>query len=307
MINIAIPTFNRKKSLELFFKKNDWIFHSEKIRLFVLDNASTDNTVEFCTGLSAKYNNISLIRGSSHTTAEENVKRAFGLNIKGCLWILGDRYCISKAGVNRLLELIDECENHIYLLSLNNDSCVDENLIVRNPEEIIFKRDIMLAASCLSTAIYSEQARNLAVKMSTANQSPFPHTFVIIQSLKKDIDLKYIPNISVNVIPGKLNWAYTANWVEIGFQGWFNLVDSAYDLDDRKKYLAYKMFPSNTSLGSMRGAIKRRIMGVVNIKNIYADRQTIIKGVGLMKFSFILFISLMPLNIFDKTQKLNKP
>jgi hypothetical protein len=306
MLNIAIPTFNRKKSLELFFIKNDWIFDSDNIRIFILDNASTDDTVAFCIELSLAHNNITIIRNSSHTTAEENVKRAFGLNINGWLWILGDRYCVSKSDVGRLFKLIDECKDYIFLLSLNNIDRKNNNLIVKNPEEVIFNKNIMLAASSISTAIYSEQARAYAVESANINISPFPHTFIIIYSLKRSMELKYLSEITVNVIPGKLNWAYTPEWVQIGFQGWFNLVDSIYGCEDKKRHLAYKMFPSNTSLGSIRGAIKRRIMGVINFKGICADRYRIIKGVGVMTFVMMLFISLLPLSIFERILKLNK-
>jgi hypothetical protein len=306
MLNIAIPTFNRKKSLEFFFTKNDWIFNSEKIRVFILDNSSTDGTIEFCIELSVNNSNIVIVRNLNHTTAEENVKRAFGLNIKGWLWILGDRYYVSKSEVDRLFKLVDECEDCIFLLSLNNINRKDNNLIVKNPEEVIFNKTLMLAASCLSTAIYSEQARAFAVDTATKNKSPFPHTFVIIYSLKRRLELKYISEITVNVIPGKSNWAYTADWVQIGFRGWFNLVDSVCGCEDKTRYLAYKMFPSNTSLGSIRGAVKRRIVGVINFKSIYADRHSIIKGVGMMAFVLMLLISLLPLSIFERILKLNR-
>lgn len=302
MINIAIPTYNRRDSIEEFFVKNQWIFDCEKFNIFILDNASSDDTISFCENLAIDNKNINIVKNDFHTTAEENVRRCFGLDVRGYLWILGDRYQVSEEDVNCLLDAIRLDEECVLLLSVNEVQNDDKRkeIIILSPDDVIFNKNVMLAASCLSTGVYPESTRKLVKLELAESRSEFPHTFVIIKSLLSRGQIKYLPGICVKSIPGKKNWAYTKNWIEVGVVGWFKFIDSIYPHGHHNLKKAYKMFPVNTSLGTIAGAVKRRMMNIISFREIFNARAKLIKGVGMIRFGAIILISIMPLNKLGK-------
>jgi len=305
MINVAIPTYNRRDSIEEFFLRNKWALNSSKFTIYILDNASTDDTAQFCEKLSAKYRNINVIKNKIHVSAQENVKRAYDLNISGHLWIIGDRYQISESDVMRLIDVVERNGEHLLLLSLSG-SCsttVNEEVTISHQDEIIFKKKYMLAASCLSTAVYPEFARKLASAELNGIDTAFPHTLAIIKTLLKYGEIKYLPGIKVASAPGKLNWAYTRNWIDTGFLEWFKLIDKTIPENHPKLKAAYRMFPTNTSLGSFRGAVKRRIMKIISFNDMQIQRHNLIKGLGILRYCVISLIAILPL---DKIGRLLK-
>jgi glycosyltransferase involved in cell wall biosynthesis len=302
MLNIAIPTYNRKDSIQEFFVKNKWILDDKRFNIHILDNASSDDTVNFCENLAIDNKNINIVRNNFHTTAEENVKRCLGLDVSGYLWVLGDRYQVSEEDVDCLLDAVRLNEECVLLLSVNEvkDDDKSKGLIISSPDDVIFNKNIMLAASCLSTGVYPESVRRLVKSELVDSKSDFPHTFVIIKSLISRGQIKYLPGICVKSIPGNKNWAYTKNWIEVGVVGWFKFIDSIYPNGHPNIKTAYTMFPVNTSLGTIAGAVKRRMMNIIGFKEIISERTILIKGVGLMRFIAILFISILPIRRFWK-------
>ena len=302
-INIAIPTYNRARSLKEFFISNSWVLDNENYNVVILDNASTDETLKFCKEMTSRYTNIKFISNEVHVTAEENVKRAFRLRLGGHLWVMGDRYRISKTHAELLVDVSRESANDLLLLSLNNYKNKDNKCIVR-PEHVILNKNIMLAASCISTGIYPQSLIEFAENELACHDSTFPQTYVIVRALIAGRCVKYLPKISVHSSSGDVNWAYTSNWIKIGFVGWFKLIDSIIPRDHPKIHQAYRAFPTNTSLGSFRGAIKRRMMNVINFNDIRQQRFNLIKGVGVIRFVIIALISTLPLNKIGKIFKM---
>jgi abequosyltransferase len=104
LLTIAIPTYNRARSLERLLS----ILHKEmsgetRVELIVSDNASTDGTGALVEGFQARGTAVRYIRNPENMGADRNILQCFDRALGRYVWIFSDDDLIAPGTVNRLL------------------------------------------------------------------------------------------------------------------------------------------------------------------------------------------------------------
>lgn len=90
-LEIILITFNRlpflKRTLDFVFAENSPI---KDFPITVLDNASTDGTIAYLQELSAKYNNLKIIRNNINIGGNLNISKAFEIANHTYFWVICD-------------------------------------------------------------------------------------------------------------------------------------------------------------------------------------------------------------------------
>jgi glycosyltransferase involved in cell wall biosynthesis len=117
MLSIAIPTRNRAgflkellQSIEEQVKLNSEILN--KIKIYIFDNASVDNTDEVIKNLNL---NILHIKNKTNIGVSSNVYQAYTKVEGKYVWVIGDDELIEKGALNFLYQLIKDYNPHLII------------------------------------------------------------------------------------------------------------------------------------------------------------------------------------------------
>lgn len=122
-LTIAIPTFNRYKYLTNNIKRIlPQISKVDCVELLIIDNASTDNTSEFCKLLSDE-GDLKYIRLEENKGMSESQYQCFKRSKGKYLWILSDDDYVESYSVEYVLESVT---TNLDLYAFNYTSSIDE-------------------------------------------------------------------------------------------------------------------------------------------------------------------------------------
>ena len=151
-LEIIIITYNRanylKKTLEELTSSKSPV---KNCRIRILNNASTDNTIEICEKFKRNFNNVSYITNKYNVGGNANIAKAIELADKEYFWILGDddlydwtnwkeaeKYikggydCIVIANVFVNPTLIDRVKQCVFLSGCIYKTSIINNDVIRN-------------------------------------------------------------------------------------------------------------------------------------------------------------------------------
>ena len=122
------------------------------------------------------------------------------------------------------------------------------------------------------------------------------HLFIIASLLRRGLVLRLHRSTYVYSMTGKVNWSYGDQWINIGIKGWIKLIDCFSDELGIRKKAAYQVFPKHTSIGKLRGIIKRKTLGSLKLKTVFLNLTTLNKGLGTGKTILIALVALLPIS-----------
>ena len=139
LLTIAIPTYNRASYLDLCLRRIseeiDSLNEDQRslIKVYVSDNASSDNTVE----ITSKYQSLNLyglkvFRNTENIGADKNIAQCYDSAISPYVWVLGDDDIILPGCLAMILTVLQKQE--IDILYLNNYWFTD-NYAEREPTQ----------------------------------------------------------------------------------------------------------------------------------------------------------------------------
>ena len=120
-LSICIPTFNRYKSLKALLAKLKEQNHNDHVQIVVSNNASTDETHEFCEFFSAKNKSFKYINQSTNVGFARNVEAVVNNSDGEYLWILGDDDIPNDEAIAKILSVIDKYKVGWLLFNLKRD------------------------------------------------------------------------------------------------------------------------------------------------------------------------------------------
>ena len=306
MLNVIIPTYNSAKYLQNIFERNPF-FLDENVKVYILDNCSSDNTCDVCKHLKGKYSNLFYMRFTNHVCAGENVVRGLKLNLEGYRWIFGDRYTF-LGDIKFIYKWIGLSHiNEIMIISSRNLNKADKiNTNLANLSQLLNCEEAFLSASCLSTAIYPAEFNISEYDKVIYSDSAFPHTALILAALHGKFNLSYCNNISVQPIKGENNWSYRNEWIATGCMGWFNmLMNVQLVVGCNFRRAAFTLFTRGTSLGKTYGALKRRSLGVLNIALLASNFKTLHRCYCVRNHFMLYLIAIIPISLSSLILKIH--
>lgn len=112
LLTIAIPTYNRssvlKESLSRILTQRKELKNEDIIEIFVVNNASTDNTDNVIKKFIISGENINYIVNIENIGADRNIYKCFHLGTGKYIWVLGDDDYILANTLQRVIHLLIE-------------------------------------------------------------------------------------------------------------------------------------------------------------------------------------------------------
>ncbi len=225
ILTIAIPTYNRRKTLETTLK-SVLSQITDDVELLVSDNASTDDTKEYMKNVLKKYPYVKFFRNNVNLGSDENfrlcMERASG---KFVLILSDDDYFLDN-GVNNILNVIKSNKN-LSLIFLNSKGVVPsednpysltESRISEKANIITDNKNVLLklvqsALLFISTTVYNKSLYECIDNPKKFVGTSFWHTYVsfCVTSLDSTYNI-YVcakPCIAARLIPQEINLSYS--------------------------------------------------------------------------------------------------
>jgi abequosyltransferase len=298
-ISIAIPTYNNAQFLDYLLEANTPLFEKYKIRVFISDNDSTDNTNEIINKWKVKYSLITSRKVVRHVNFTKNTELALNLATTDFVWLMGDRYFIPEKTINYVLESIKlNPDTDLYVLNLED--------MVKNipPADYTNSKLLLTDLGPLMTCVSSLLIRKEVLKeldFKKFDSSGFAHFCSIFEYLiDKDFHVLWNPEYSVYAInPNgviRKNWSHDERALSQAGTNWINSVFSlppSYPLSSKLKCI--QNFGVLSKLYTFRGISLMRLRGNLTYSNYRKYSNEIRMIVKFPKFIVIL------MSIFPRT------
>ncbi|ALE02770.1 glycosyltransferase family 2 protein [Candidatus Pseudothioglobus singularis] len=296
-ISIAIPTYNNAEFLDYLLETNTPLFEKYKIRVFISDNDSTDNTNEIINKWKVKYSLITSRKVPRHVNFTKNTELALNLATTDFVWLMGDRYFIPEKTIKYVLESIKlNPETDLYVLNL-------EDMVKNIPSADYTNSELLLTdlgplMTCVSSLLIRKEVLK-ELDFKKFDSSGFAHFCSIFEYLTdKDFHVLWNPEYSVYAINPKgvirKNWSHDFRALEFGSRQWINSVFSLppnYSFNSKLKCI--KNFGILSKLFTLRGIALMRFRGILT----YTSYKKYSKEIGIIvkypKF-IVMLMSIFP-------------
>ncbi|WP_172670408.1 glycosyltransferase family 2 protein [Chromobacterium subtsugae] len=166
LLSICIPTFNRASYLKRLL--DDLLpaiaRHHQLINIFIIDNASTDQTAALCDSYIQAGHALNYVRNESNIGADANAVRAFEC-VNGIYgWILGDDEYVYGQTVDTIIATLTK--QPLALLYLKSEPCTASAIAQKKPRSqalsyymsnVEFSRKIGIYFTFISAIIFNKQ------------------------------------------------------------------------------------------------------------------------------------------------------
>jgi abequosyltransferase len=154
LISITIPTYNRANFLDACLEYHIPLAQKYNVKIFISDNASTDNTEEIVKKRIKEYSLISYSKNKENIGPDAGFEKALKLADTEYVWLLGDTYKIPVNGLDYLGNLLSS-QTAIYNLIVFNSGGRVKDILSQdyiNPNKLL--SDIGWHMTCISTLVY---------------------------------------------------------------------------------------------------------------------------------------------------------
>jgi glycosyltransferase involved in cell wall biosynthesis len=243
-LSVVIPTYNRANYLDYSLEIHLPLFEKYGIKLYIFDNASTDNTYEVIEKWRQTYSLIEYHRSDKNYGPDNNFKKALNYPVTRYTWLLGDTYQIPEAGIIYLLNLVEKgIDYSVIVFNLANIVQLDKAKAINYINYSDLLADLGALMTCLSCLVYNQEFLKLA-NFRRYEDSYFIQTGIIFEALPDSSNIvHWVQSISVDSLKHntvKNGWYYTHDVFEIACKHWMNFVFSlpvTYALDAKLKCL----------------------------------------------------------------------
>jgi glycosyltransferase involved in cell wall biosynthesis len=293
-LSIVLPTYNRAIYLDHSLGIHLPILEKYAIKLYIFDNASTDNTCEVVEKWRHDYPLIEYHRNDKNYGPDDNFQKALSCPGTKYIWLLGDTYCIPEEGIVYLLEAIEgggeysvivfNLANIIQMNGVKTKDYRDHNAVLA---------DLGALMTCLSCLVYNREFLKTA-NFSRYKNSNFIQTGIIFEALPGcENVVHWVQAISVEAIQfgslKKNGWYHTHNVFEIACRRWANFVFSlpvAYSMDAKFKCLLD--FGRVSGIFTPRNLLNLRRLNILNFNTYRKYSRYFSFSIALPKIIIIL-------------------
>jgi abequosyltransferase len=300
-VSLTIPTYNRARFLDACLEYHIPLARKYNVKIFISDNASTDNTEEIVRKRIEEYPLIFYSKNKKNIGPDEGFEKALKFSDTKYAWLLGDTYKIPPEGLSYLFELLKLNPKSYDLIVLNCANRVKDvpNQDYIDPNKIFC--DLAWHMTCLSVLVYSQRL----IKNSNFRRyqnTNFIQSGIIFEYLAcNDFLVHWNMSLSVDgiTLPGieKISWLkYT---FEIWTERWANFIFSLppiYTITNKIKVI--KSHGVKSSLFSFNGLLMLRARGILNLTTYSRFSQLFFLSIPFSKYILFL-LCLVPLSFFQ--------
>lgn len=266
-LSIVIPSYNRADFLDKSLSVHVPLARSHNVQIFILDNASPDNTQDVIAKWQKEYGLIHNLRSETTVGPDANFEKALKAADTQYVWLLGDTSQIPENGIASVLKLIASSDSYsaIVVNLIDKNTTASQNYTCHN----VLLKELGGIMSCMSCLIYNKELIASA-NFSRYIGSYFIQTGVILEHATRENALvRWEREISITSLESitlqKKGWAHTPKIFEVGIEKWVNFIFSlppSYSLNS--KLLACRSFGAVSGAFSVRGMISLRVRGLLN-------------------------------------------
>ena len=173
-LQLTIVTYNRDIYLENTLKQlTDINSPVRDFDILILDNCSTDNTIDIVKSFQKDFSNISYYKNNVNIGGNGNITRAFELNTKDYLWVLGDSYIYDWTNWDEVERAINNNEK---IIVATRDAIPDDNKTTSA---------VLSESGFLSACIFSAKVLDgIVIKLMYDNiYTMFPHVVPLVNAI----------------------------------------------------------------------------------------------------------------------------
>lgn len=125
LLGVCIPTYNRANMLHECLESFVSWAKKHNFPIFVVDDCSTDHTVEVIHNAQNEYNGISYFRNDKNLGLYLNILKAVSIPDTKYVWLMGDDDRVIAKNLHRILEYIEQDFDYIVLNSVAYDATME--------------------------------------------------------------------------------------------------------------------------------------------------------------------------------------
>lgn len=299
LFSICMPTYNRADTLKESLPDLIAKVKNQKIKIFIHDNNSTDDTEKYIAELKREYPYIVYQKSDIHREADKNMKRALEISDTMYRLLLGDHYILfDKSSVDTILDYLsrDQEFDAIVLHYKNRPMFREENFVYSDKN--LFLEDLGWYIGMAATTIYHQKAVE-NMQFEKYYDTSFAQSLTLLDYMaNKNFKIQYIAQDLVwntkNGVKGERSWHIDA--LKIFAKNWYKGIMSLPDnYSNESKFTCIKNHAKMAKgFFSFKSLILYRYAGGISFwkvlkysKYLYfsADFKTVLLG---------LYVSLIP-------------
>jgi len=303
LLSICIPTYNRDYLIQECLKRLCPIAIKYNVQIHISDNASQDDTENVINGFMKQYDNIFYYR-QTENIFDKNFEFILKQPKTKYRWLFGDNVVISE---DMLMTLIDDLNNNefdFYVIGCENRTEKLTEKIYTSKNDLL--SDIGWHITFISCLIYNSIVID-KIDIKHYYNSHFLQTAIIFEYCAYNtFKLKFTPQLIITGLPYPKRETWTNKAFDIFSKGWFLFVMSlpvCYEYEAKKECII--SHDRNTKLFSIQNLRTWRRLNYFNIK-IILHYKFFISQTVLLPFPFLLFISIIPISLFDILGKIKR-
>jgi len=271
LLSVVIPTYNRADFLEYSLEIHIPILKKYSISIFVIDNASTDNTEKIVKKNIEQYKYLHYLKNTTNIGADANFEKALKIPDTNYVWLLSDTYHLPVDGLVYLLNLIESHTYDVIVFNLENTVEIPTQDYT-NSNELL--NDLGAVMTCAAVNIYNKKLIENA-HFSRYYNSHFIQTGIIFEDIStRNFLIHWVQNYKVTSLKHpllqKTNWSHTYKAFEIGSKAWSNFVMSlpvSYSIESKMKCIMD--FGKVSKLFTFKNLILLRSHGLLDVKTFF--------------------------------------
>jgi len=289
---ISVPTYNRAELLDFFLLTHAPYFYRHGIPIYIVDNASDDETEEICRKWASNYSNVRQYRFANHLEPDQNFHRALTIPKEDFVWLVGDGYEISEPMLIKVLNTLNSATlavDHITTNLVSLSKQLHQHIFVSRAE---FVKSLPWLISCISCNIYSRKLINGA-NFGKFYGSNWLQLGIVLDYFERfETRVLFLPQVSVVTLkcPSVKKSGWGGSYFEICFDKFPALVfslGSDYTVDEKLDIL--DCFYRKTPLFKFRHLLNIRAQGFLRWPELRKYLRKL-KSFAPLRFLFLTLI-----------------
>jgi len=215
-LSIVIPTYNRADFLDLSLEAHIPLVKKFNIAIYIVDNASTDNTSEIVSKWMNEYEYLFFSRNKKNIGPDLNFEIALKSPNTEYIWLLGDTSQIKKKVLEKVTKLSKEDYDLILLNSENRVSNIGSKLI---KDKKMLLSSLGWHMTHMSALIYNKKIINNANFLRFYDTN-FIQTGIIFENLAYRDGIRVIWNQDLSIVSLRKDGLRKVSWQKDTFNIW---------------------------------------------------------------------------------------
>lgn len=295
---IAIPTYNRCNELADNFNNILPILIKEKIKVYISDDSSNDDTKDLLAKLVCEYNNFVYVKNYPSLGHDLNCVQTLSLPTDAdYIWYVNDSALINPESIGEIVKILNYGDDLAFLL-VNTAFRVQELDDFKSSDKNKFFSDLAWHTTLTGVTIYNAKLLRRVLDSNSYQKyigSNFIQTGILVEVLMlSDLNYRWYSKDCFVNHPNRTDSYWKNNVLQVFGQDWVNFVNSLPFLTTNiQRSRLIKQHGEKTGLFTHRRLISFRSYGALSLSKFFKYYK-IIKQISDISRCYYLFVSILP-------------